>query len=271
MASKTHSMVAVLAVMAGLFAAAPRAGADVVYDSNGFEPTRFIAGELSGQDVQGPWLKDTGTSTAIVQSTVTNGGLQAVQFTRAPLASGDTRYGVVKPLTPTPPLQTLRISWDMNVLQTQAPNVQFGPFFGVEGYDAFNDNPKLIGSLGVDATTGEVLIQAQGSGEFIAPGPVVPFGQFNRFMLEIDYATDTYRAFVNGAQVGDAEGFVDPGIVGFTDAPISALAAEGGAGLLAPGVAYFDNYRIEIVPEPTSAAILGLASVGLLRRRRAAN
>src|SRR3712207_7067044 len=53
--------------------------------------------------------------------------------------SGDTRYGVLRPLTPTGSLQVVRVNWLMNVQQTQAPNVDFGPFFGVEGYEAFGD------------------------------------------------------------------------------------------------------------------------------------
>jgi hypothetical protein len=267
MTFRIRSAVAIFAVAMALLAAG-RASAVPVFDSGGFEAPRYIAGELSGQDTQGPWLKDAGTATAVVQSTVTNGGTQAVQYTRPAAAAGDTRYGVLKPLTPTGSLQVLRVNWSMNVQQTQVPTVDFGPFFGVEGYDAFNDVPKLIGSLGVDASTGDVLIQESGSGAFIETGLVVPFNQWNNYSLEMNYVTKTYQAYVNGAAVGDPEPFVDPGITSFTAAPISTLAASGGAGLLAPGTAYFDNYGIEIVPEPSTVAIIGLASLGLLRRRR---
>ena len=269
MTFRSRSAIAFFAVAVALTAARP-AAAVPVFDSGGFESPRYIPGELSGQDTLGPWLKDAGTATAVVQSTVTNGGTQAVQYTRPAAAAGDTRYGVLKPLTPTGTLQTLRVSWSMNVQQTQVPTVDFGPFFGVEGYDAFNDTPKLIGSLGVDASTGDVLIQESGSGAFIETGIIVPFNQWNNYTLEMNYVTKTYQAYVNGTAVGDAEPFVDPGITSFTDAPISTLAASGGAGLLAPGTAYFDNYGIEIVPEPSTVAIIGLASLGLLRRRRPA-
>ena len=267
-----RSVVRVAAVaVAFLGAAGPVVGAEV-YNSGGFEPPRFTTASpaLEGQDTLGPWLKDAGTATAVVQSTTVQSGSQAVRLDRPASAAGDTRYGVLRPLTPTAPLTLLRVSWDMNVLQTNAPNVNFGPFFGVEGYDAFNNVPKLVGSLGVDASTGEVLIQETGSGSFIPTGDLVPFGQWNRFTLEMDYANKTYRAFVNGVASGDAEPFVDPGITAFTDAPISTLAAEGGAGLAAPGTAFYDNYTIEIVPEPATMAMIGLASLGLLRRRRTA-
>jgi hypothetical protein len=147
--------------------------------------------------------------------------------------------------------------------------VTFGPFFGVEGYDAFTDI-KLIGSLGVDSTTGDVLIQQTGTGAFVETTADVAFGQWNRFVLEMDYGTDTYTAYVNGVAVG-SQPFVDDGVVAFTDAPLAALAAGGSpADLAAAGTAFYDNYTIEIVPEPSTVAIIGLASLAVLRRRRTA-
>jgi hypothetical protein len=270
MISKSRFTIAFVAVAIGCFGLVRPAPAAQVFDSNGFEAPRYIPGDLAGQDTAGPWLKDAGTATALVQSTVKQSGAQAVQLNRPASAAGDTRFGVLKPLTPTAPLTTLRVNWDMNVTQANTPNVDFGPFFGVEGYDSFGTTPpKLIGSLGVDATTGEVLMQETGSGFFIPTGAVVPFGQWNHFTLEMNYVSRTYQAFVNGVASGTPEPFVDAGIVGFTDAPISTLAAQDGPGLLAPGTAYYDNYNIEIVPEPSTVAIIGLASLGLLRRRRA--
>src|SRR4051812_25802656 len=69
-----------------------------LYNSGGFEPPRFTTGNLGGQDVaQGPWLKDSGTATAVVQTAVAAGGLSAVQITRPATSSGDTRWAVSKP------------------------------------------------------------------------------------------------------------------------------------------------------------------------------
>lgn len=268
MTFKKRTAIAFVAVAFGCVGLARRADATQVFDSNGFEAPRYVPGDLAGQDTLGPWLKDAGTATAVVQSAVKLGGTQAVQLTRPATVTGDTRFGVLKPLTPTAPLTTLRVNWDMNVTASNTPNVDFGPFFGAEGYDSFGAAPKLIGSLGVDSTTGEVLIQETGTGFFIPTGQVVPFGQWNHFTLQMNYATRTYQAFVNGVASGTPEPFVDAGIVGFTDAPISTLAAQDGPGLLAPGTAFYDNYNIEIVPEPSTVAIIGLASLGLLRRRR---
>ena len=269
MAMKMRSVVVLIAVAAGVFLTTARANAAVAYDSGGFEAPRFVAGDLAGQDVDGPWLRSGGTAPAVIQSTVTQSGGQAVQFSR-PVNGSDTWYGVNEEMTPTAPNQIVRISWDMNVTQTAGDD--FGPFFGVDAYDGFGAFPKRVGLLGVDASTGEVLLLSAGPTDaeeiFVVPGDVVPFGQWNRYALELDYATRTYRGYVNGVLVG-GDDFIDEedGIAGFTDAPIAALQAGD---VNVPGVAYFDNYRIEVVPEPTTAAIFGLAALGLLARRRAA-
>ena len=263
-----RSTLAVFAVALGLLASTPSARAVEVYNSGGFEPSRFIPGELAGQDTQGPWLKDAGAGTAVVQTAVRQSGAQAVQFTRPANANGDTRYGVRRELVPTGTLQVLRISWDMNVTQSVTPGVTFGPFFGVEGYDEFNNVPKLIGSLGVDATTGDILYQDGFDGALVETDAVAPFGQWNRYLLEIDYNADEYSVFFNGTRLATTD-FVDDGITGFTDAPLAALAATGDTIASATGTAYFDNYSIEIVPEPSALAVVGLGSLALLRRRRA--
>ena len=268
MTGTIRSACAVLAVAVGLLIGAPSARAAEVYNSNGFEPTRFLPGELAGQDVQGPWLKDSGAGTAIVQTAVRQSGAQAVQLTRPADANGDTRYGVRKELVPTGSLQQVRVSWDMNVTQTVNPLVNFGPFFGVEGYDEFNNDLKLIGSLGVDATTGDILYQDGLDGFLVETGTKAPFGQWNRYMLEIDYEADEYSVYYNGSKLATTT-FVDPGVVGFTDAPLAGLAAEFESIDIAAGTAYFDNYTIEIVPEPSALALVGLGSLALLRRRAA--
>ena len=72
-----------------------------VYDSGGFESPRFTTGPLEGQDVLGPWLEtSTVAGVAQVRSEVVASGEQAVRMVRPADANGDTRYGVLKPVTP---------------------------------------------------------------------------------------------------------------------------------------------------------------------------
>ena len=76
---------------------------------------------------------------------------------------------------------------------------QFGPFFGVEAYDDSGNAVGLLGSLGVDATTGDVLYQAAGTGFLTETGKLINFGQWNRFQIKLDYSTHMYTTYLNGA------------------------------------------------------------------------
>src|SRR3712207_5502396 len=141
------------------------------YNSGGFESPRFSLGNLEGQD---GWLKATsGSSTAVVQTAVDNGGTQAVRMDRAGNANGDARWAVPTPFTPTSG-QILRVSFDLNVLQSAVSAGSFGPGFGVELYGRSGSNALLLlGSIFVDAATGDVLYQTSGSGSIAESGTVV--------------------------------------------------------------------------------------------------
>ncbi len=197
----------------------------------------------------GQWQRSFGgISTARVQSAVfaPGGGTQAVRVDRA--ANNDVRWAVQvdhlgypdfpNPFPPEPAQPVICISWDMRVQQTTGAPGTFGPFFGVEAYADTAVAPGLLGSLGVDATTGDVLFQATGSGILTETGSVVSFGQWNHFDIELDYSTDQYTVFLNFAELGTF-GFVDPGLNNFSDADISALAAAGDAASQA-----HDRYRL---------------------------
>lgn len=242
---------------------APFARASTVYSSGGFEAP-FTTGNLVGQ--QG-WLHAGGSSTATVQTSVVQSGTQAVQVDRA--AGSDDRFAVL--LTGYSVASPVLIDWDMRVQQS-GTNETFGPFFGISAYDDNGGSPRLIGSFGVDASTREVLYQRAGDGALLAPGPTVSFGAWNHFQLRLDFTTQFYSFYLNGAQVGLAEGFVDGLITHFTDADISALAAAGDSASFAlTGTAYFDNYIISdaSVPEPATwlFIVIGMAALWFRRRR----
>jgi len=251
---------------------APVASAALVYDSAGFESPKFLAGSnLAGQDVLGgPWLKDPGTSTATISTVNAFSGTQDVQVTRVASASGDTRWSVTKPQAPATGFNVFDIDVDVRVEQATFSNgFDFGPAFGLEAYDASTTplSPKLIGSLTIDATTGDVLYQAAGTGLLTETGTVVSRGAYHHLKLSVDFSTGKYRAYVDNTLLR-TESFVDPGIVAFTDAPIATFAASGTSLATATGTANFDNYTINVIPEPTGAALIGLALAGFAGRRR---
>lgn len=296
--------VALMATFAvGALWSAPQANAAffTIVDSVGFEKPKFdpgfsnsetnYNGQLEGQAPfpepfpVGTWLQThpvgnyTSKATVVGGVFAPGGGTQSVKVDRG--ANTDARWAV--PVDGWPSERYVCIDWDMRVEQTVAADPsQFGPFFGVEAYDDDATSIGLLGSLGVDATTGEVLFQDGGAGEFVA-GPIVSFGTWNHFTIVLDYGTNTYQALVNNILVATEE-FVDHaeipgGLNQFTDANISALAAGGDAfSQAATGTAYFDNFKVlesninpcVIIPEPASVALAGvaLAALGAMRRRK---
>lgn len=258
--------------------------AQVIVDSQGFETPLFTTtfsgtGQLEGQTpatFNGTWLrtKGAGMSTAVVQSAVKASGNQAVKVDR--VADSEDRWGV--PVSGYPAGDFICISWDMRVEQTTGAANTFGPFFGMEAYDDDAASIGLLGSLGVDATTGDVLYQAAGTGFLTETGTTVSFGTWHNYMVDLDYITKTYTFAVDGVVLG-TQGFVDEinvvgGLNEFTDANISALAAAGDpASQALLGTAYFDNFKVvegQCIPEPTTCLLgmLGVASVASLRRTR---
>jgi len=270
-------------------AAVSTARAATIVDSQGFEQPLFTTtfntnGQLEGQTpntFNGTWLrtKGPGLGTANVENSVVDTGSQAVVVNR--IGNSDDRWGV--PVGGYPSQRYICINWSMRVEQTQGPANSFGPFFGMEAYDDDAATIGLLGSLGVDATTGEVLYQQQNTGFLTAAGPTVGFGTWHDYDVELDYALHRYRFFLDGTLIG-TQGFVDQnnipgGLNEFTDANISALAAAGDpASQAAVGTAFFDNFHVEesslpcdfVVPEPSAVALAVIGLFGWMARLRSA-
>lgn len=303
-ALRPRGVAASLAIVCSLVLGANSASAtdaDIV-NAGGFESPAFSTsflgtGQLEGQVnpvgfgqviSPGQWLRTQGSSsnTAVIQSSVVGSGSQALQVNRT--GNFDTRWAVPVnnqgyPDFPNPapgePLQpNICISWSMRVEQTVGAANTFGPFFGVEAYDDDGNPVSLIGSLGVDSSTGDVLYQAAGTGFLTETGSVVNFGAWNDFSIDLDYSTKTYTYLLNGVVLG-SEGFVDEatvvgGLNEFSDADIATFAAAGDPGSLAlTGTAYFDNFVVregECIPEPTGLVLgmLGIGSAVAARRGR---
>ena len=228
----------ILAGFIGWVLAAASADANAagpVVDSGGFE--QYTLGTLQGQ--QGWQAAGSNASTATVQSGTVHSGSKALEVFRAPNA--DRRWAVPKSGLPTG--RFVVIDWDMQVLGTGQEG--FGPFFGVEAYDD-RGTLGLLGSLGVDASTGDVLYQNEGFGALVETGKSVTFGAWHHYRMLLDFSVDQYSVFFDGSKILTS-GFVDKslGLDDFTDADIAALAAGADSfsqGL--SGTAYFDNFFV---------------------------
>ena len=211
-----------------------------IVDTDGFE-TGFLPGALHGQS---GWLKlshTVDTSTADVQSLVVKSGTKALRVDRA--ANFDSHW--LKPVGGLgfPTHRFVLIDWDMNVTATGATSGVFGPFLGVDTYDD-TGSPSVLGSLGVDATTGDVLYQASGTGALVPSGFFVNFGAWHHFQIKLDFGLDQYQILLDGNPLLSSN-FVDGVSSKFTDADIAAFAAApGSASQSQTGTAYFDNFLV---------------------------
>jgi hypothetical protein len=185
----------------------------------------------------------------------------------------------------------LCIRWDMRVegpagVVNPNPLLQtdFGPYFAVEANDDETSAIGLLGSLGVDATTGEVLYQAPGTGFLTPAGPVTTFGTWHNYQIKLDYSTHEYTIYYDKVAQGTFP-FVDHTLANqlneFSEGNITALAAAGDtqANLNRAGMAFFDNYIVQegmcmLIPEPTTFGLLAMGVVmvpWIARRQRRAS
>lgn len=205
-----------------------------------------------------------------MQSSIIASGSQAVEVTRA--SGSDDRWAV--PITGAPAQPLVCIEWDMRVeASTSTPGGSFGPLFGIEAYDDDATSLLRIGTLGVDAATGDVLYTSMAAG-LVETGTVVSFGEWNSYRMVLDFSSDTYYGFLNDDLLFSTD-FESLGIDQFTDADIAAIAAGGDPGSqMAVGTAYFDNYLVfetddfSKIPEPSTLVLAGLGVAALAYRRR---
>lgn len=273
-------------VLAALAAVSAHAGSFTLVDGEGFDSADYSLGILEGQFAStfegvgsAAWVQSPlgGTSTAVVQDSVVASGDQAVEVNRA--SGSDDRWAV--PITGAPSLDMplVCIEWDM-LVESSGSTQPFGPFFGMEAYDDDATSILRVASLGVDATTGELLYTVRDDGVlpgFLVPTPggeTVNFGEWNSFRIVLDYTTDTSFLFLNDVLILDTP-FEQDGADQFTDADIAAIAAGGdGASMAATGTAYFDNYLVfetddfSKIPEPASLAMVAAAVAAAGARRR---
>ena len=251
--------------------------ATTLFDSNGFEPPAYTTGSFTGSTYNGqlegqpnsiPVFQQSGPNAnkaTVVTNTVGGTALQVVRLDRT--SSPDTRWGVPLSGYPLSTNDQIIISWDMRVEHSTDQGGTFGPYFGIEAYASPGGGNTLLGSLGVDATTGDVLYQAAGTGDLTETGSFAAFGVWYPYSIVLDYSTHQYKTFFNNIQLGGPIGFVDGAFNTFSDADLSGLQAAANSASI-PGIAYYDNYRITEVPEPMSAMLAGIGVLLLWGVRR---
>jgi MYXO-CTERM domain-containing protein len=260
-----------LACLAGMVLCnAGTLNAATLYDNGGFEAPRFlINNSLETQDApptgQGPWVKSGGTSTALVQTNGTSSGLPNAQavLVQQTASTTDSSWYVSKPFTPAAGLNGVSVTFDMNV--NISNNLNSGPSFGVEMFDASGATPRKIAGLLLNSATGELQYEAVGTGSLTpVGGPTYARNVYRQYTLTADFSAKTYTLAVNGTVVQSA-GFVDALASTFSYAPIVTRNADA----LGGAQSYFDSYTISsvAVPEPAMLGMLSLGAIPLIRRR----
>ena len=201
--------------------------ASTIVDTGGFEG--FSLANLEGQS---GWLNaGGGGGTAMIQGAVVESGAQALRVDRG--ENSNDRWAVPVGDQGHPTNRYVLVDWDMNVTASGAPSGVFGPFLGVDTYNDIN-GPKVLGSLGVDATTGDVLYQLGGSGVLAETSASVSLGTWNHFQIQLDFLQDTYTVLLNSTLLVSTP-FVDGAADTFTDADIAAFAASFDSGFAGAG------------------------------------
>ncbi|TWT37079.1 hypothetical protein KOR34_20260 [Posidoniimonas corsicana] len=238
-------------VVCGCLAIRDAVAATTIVNSGGFEG--YSLTDLAGQSSNaGPWLQahtlsEGDLSTAVVQDSVfhpfPDGGSKAVRVDRK--AQDDAYWAVLNESDPLTDGDLIIIEWDMKVEPSGVIDA-FGPFFGVQAIDA-SPSPLLLGSVGVDSATGEILYQEADTGILTPIDSALGISvnnQWRQFRMAIDYTNRAYQVVYNGRLIL-TEPIVDEGALGFTDADITAIAAGGDSvSQNAEGTAYFDNFVV---------------------------
>ena len=126
---------------------------------------------------------------------------------------------------PASPTDLISIEWDMNILPSGVSFPSFGPFFGVEAYALPGGGQTVLGSLGVDTATGEILYLHPVNGYTVAPSlPVAP-NTWHTYELLLDFGSDKYSIFYDGASLVSGIDFTDGPSSTFSDAPIATVGS----------------------------------------------
>jgi hypothetical protein len=251
------------------------ARAATVY-ATGFENPPFASGsQLLGQDGWStaipPFLNPSG---AVIATAAPASGQQHVQVSGAALQAA----AEVAPYTAIGsyrrPVDYDTAATGLRVVRVQADVRLDGPATTV-GTDAA---AASLAARSGSGPVGEIEISSDGRvnafAANVAPGAAPTFsapvtlGAYHTLLIEVDFAADTYRFFVDGAALGTPLAF-EPG---FTSDVLSRGALVTYTRLAADGrddyTYRFDNFSVSAVPEPGGLAALAAAGVGLVARRR---
>ncbi|MFP6896219.1 MAG: PEP-CTERM sorting domain-containing protein [Roseibacillus sp.] len=231
-----------LIAIVGSASFAASAGATSIFNED------FESYTLGNSDGQGGWVDFGGTRIVDIVNTISNGGSQSMAYSTNPGYGGDSTLDLASPITS----GLLALSFDI---------YQPASFDG-EAHIFISRSATLSGGF----EEGLHLIGNGTSGTFFDSGsPTTPLltDQWVAVQISIDLDANTAVASYGGTEIFN--GAWNNGGASPTQYQGLNIWAAGGA---AVENFYLDNLNLDIVPEPSGLALLGLSFVGLVLRRR---
>jgi hypothetical protein len=205
----------------------------------GFEPPTFSPGTINGQD---SWSAFVAPASPVIETAIVKTGLQAVGITPVPSTTGV--LGAGRSAAYNAASQILTFSIDANLSATGTPS------FWTVLNTSYNSSSPNIG-INIDQS-GQIHIFIMGTDN--PTGVSIARGAWNRYELDVNFASDTVSAFYNSAPVLQGAAFSSNGttLAGYQ------FYAQGASPLVGTDSGYFDNLSVTASAAPT-ATLMSIA------------
>ncbi|MFM1561976.1 MAG: PEP-CTERM sorting domain-containing protein [Roseibacillus sp.] len=231
-----------LIAIVGSASFAASAGATSIFNED------FESYTLGNSDGQGGWVDFGGTRTVDIVNTISNGGSQSMVYSTNPGYGSDSTLDLASPITS----GLLALSFDI---------YQPASFDGI-AHIYLSRGPTLSGTF-------QEGLHLQGDGTagtfFDSGSPTTPLltDQWVAVQISIDLDANTAVASYGGTEIFNGA-WNNGGAAPTQYQGMNIWAAQGAL----VDVFYIDNLNLDVVPEPSGLALLGLSFVGLVLRRR---
>jgi hypothetical protein len=238
---KIHNSLKPIIAIVGLASFTTSAGATTVFNED------FESYALGNSDGQGGWVDFGGSRAVDIVDSHANGGSQSIAFSTNPGYGGDSTLDLADPIT------TGQLAFSFDIYQPA-------------GFDGTAEiYLSRLATLSGGFQTGLHLVGNGGTGQF-GPGTsttALLTDQWVGVTISIDLDADTAAVSYGGTEIYNGT-WVNGGTAPSQYQGLNIWASNGAN----VENFYIDNLNLDIVPEPSGLALLGLSFIGLVLRRR---